>query len=441
MKRRFGKQDCVRESRSSKGISLQTEEISVQTEDCEMENVNVLDDGDVSDKSDKYCQVFICEDDDTPKPLRETFVCFRYAYHQKYVDAEIQTDISGSIDLVRASEEKKYKNKKCGTEPKTYSDVATGSNEPMVKDSDQRKTHKCFQGFTSIKCEEEFTDLTGVSFENFDFLLKQMEFPDKILISKENRLFFLLMKLKTGLTFAAMGGLFRIHRTTVSKIFFSCLKLLAARTSDLLFWPDQETVRATTPECFKPEFSHTRAIIDCTEFRIEIPASVENRVLCYSHYKHGFTFKVLFAITPSGFISFKSDAYGGRISDSHITVESGLIELLEHGDKVLADKGFPEFQSVIDASGKRILLVMPPFLKNKQEFTQEETEMTYGTAKVRIHVERIMQRLRTFRILDKIPRYLFPHIDEVIKMCCILVNLQPPIIAPLQSTKLEIENT
>lgn len=50
------------------------------------------------------------------------------------------------------------------------------------------------------------------------------------------------------------------------------------------------------------------------------------------------------------------------------------------------------------------LLVMPSFFKHKQEFTQEETQMTYGTAKVRIHVERIIQRLGKFRILDEIPR-------------------------------------
>ncbi|XP_072400440.1 uncharacterized protein [Diabrotica undecimpunctata] len=192
------------------------------------------------------------------------------------------------------------------------------------------------------------------------------------------------------------------------------------------------SVRASILECFKPGYDDTRAIIDCTEFQIEIPSSLENRVFCYSKYKHGFTFEVLFTITPSSFICFKSDAYGGRISDSHITVTSGLTNLLKHGDKVLADKDFPEFQSVIDDCGKKSLLVMPPFLKDKLEFTKEETEKTYDTARVRIHVERVMQRLRTFRVLDKIPEYLFSHIDEVIHLCCVLINLQPPIISEPQ---------
>ena len=46
---------------------------------------------------------------------------------------------------------------------------------------------------------------------------------------------------------------------------------------------------------------------------------------------------------------------------------------------------------------------MPPFLEKKDQFDQQETESTYNIAKVRIHVERIMQRLRTHQILSKIP--------------------------------------
>ncbi|XP_050514942.1 uncharacterized protein LOC126890135 [Diabrotica virgifera virgifera] len=420
--------DCEIASSSSNEISVQTEEYTTDNL-CEIESFN---NSVVNSSADKSCQVFIWEDDDgSPKPWKESFVCIKYV-HKDSVDVEIQTDISGDIDLVTARKHKKLKNKMCGTDHKTYADVAVGLNEPIIEEDHSTKKHKCFNGHSSIKNEEELLDLTGVSFHNFNLLLEKMEFSDKIVISKENKLFILLMKLKTGLTFAAMGALFRIHRTTISKIFFSCLQQLAYRTSNFVFWPEQETVRASIPDCFKRNYDDTRAIIDCTEFRIEIPSSLENRVFCYSQYKHGFTFKVLFGITPSGFISFKSDAHGGRISDSHITATSGLINLLEHGDKILADKCFPEFQNVIDDCGKKILFVMPPFLKDKLEFTKEETDKTYDTARVRIHVERVMQRLRTFRVLDKIPEYLFSHIDEVIHLCCVLVNLQPPIISEPQ---------
>lgn len=256
-----------------------------------------------------------------------------------------------------------------------------------------------------------------------------MEVSDKCKVSKENRLLIFLMKMKTGLTFSAISVLFAVHRTTISRIFFSTLEQLVSATANLVFWPEKDTVKGSMPQCFYPDYSNTRVIIDCTEFRIEVPASIENRVLTYSNYKKGFTAKVLIGITPSGFISFKSKVCGGRKSDSQITIDSGLIDLLEEGDVVLADKGFPEFRKVIDASGKEVLLIMPPFLEKKTEFTKEETEETYNIARVRIYVERIMQRLRTYQILSKIPEYLFKYIDSILHMCCVLVNLQPPIIA------------
>lgn len=237
------------------------------------------------------------------------------------------------------------------------------------------------------------------------------------------------MKMKTGLTFSALSVLFGVHRTTVSRIFQLILDDLTSATANLVFWPDKATVRATMPACFSSGYSDTRVIIDCTEFRIEVPPAVDDRVACYSHYKKGFTAKVVIGITPGGFICFKSKVAGGRKSDSQMTVESGLLDLLETGDVVLADKGFPEIKKVLHDSGREVKIVMPPFLTKKHEFSKEETQNTYEVARVRIHVERIMQRLRVYRVLDKIPHNLFSCIDDIVHMCCVLVNLQPPIFS------------
>lgn len=106
----------------------------------------------------------------------------------------------------------------------------------------------------------------------------------------------------------------------MSRIFNSYVENLAAAPSNLVFWPDKNVVQKTMPECFHPDYSNTRVIIDFTEIPIEVPSSVDNRVFCYSHYKKGFTAKVLIGITPAGFISFKSKVSGGRKSDSQITV-------------------------------------------------------------------------------------------------------------------------
>lgn len=334
-------------------------------------------------------------------------------------DVEIQTEIY-TADIPKIVTKV---SKGCGTNISLLN-KKVGPDVPRA----ELETNKSFAGFSSVKKNENLLDIAGVSFYNFNFLLDRVGGCDKWKIKKEDRLLIFLAKLKTGMTYRALGVFFSVHRTTISDIFLSILTTLCSATSNLIPWVSREVVQSLMPDCFLEDYPDTRVIIDCTEFRIEIPSSVEECVFTYSHYKHGFTAKVLIGIAPSGLITLKSRAAGGRKSDSQITIESGLIDLLEDGDVVLADKGFPAVTEKIDEHGKKCFLVMPPFLEGHDAFTKEESEQTYKVAKVRIHVERVMQRLRTYGILDKIPENLFSYIDDVIHMCCVLVNLQPPIL-------------
>ena len=52
--------------------------------------------------------------------------------------------------------------------------------------------------------------------------------------------------------------------------------------------------------------------------------------------------KVLIGIAPCGLIQFISKAYGGRTTDSQITVDSGVLDKVENDDEWMMDKGFPE---------------------------------------------------------------------------------------------------
>lgn len=101
--------------------------------------------------------------------------------------------------------------------------------------------------------------------------------------------------------------------------------------------------------------------------------------------------------------------------------------MLEPGDVVLADKGFPQIKSYFDEQGKGVVLVMPPFLR-EGTFTKQQVQETEKIASVRIHIERIMQRIKTFHITSTLLISELTHIDEIIFMVCALVNLQPPIL-------------
>lgn len=198
-----------------------------------------------------------------------------------------------------------------------------------------------FQGFHSITQESQLKDLTGTKFKVFNLLLSFIPDSCYSFVSKENRLMIFLIKMKLGISYSAISVLFNVNRSTISRIFHNILKSLVSKTKKFIFWPNKKTVVDTLPKSFKQNYPNCRCIIDCTEIKTEQPNTVEQRVYMYSRYKSAYTVKALVAITPSGLISFLSKCYGGRSSDTFITNDCGFLSHLEHGDEVLADKGFP----------------------------------------------------------------------------------------------------
>lgn len=282
-----------------------------------------------------------------------------------------------------------------------------------------------FQGFNSVLHDSQLKDLTGTTFKVFNLLLSLVPHSYCGTISKENKLMIFLIKIKHFITYSAIGVLFNVNRTTVSRIFFSILEVLVSKTKQFIFWPNKRTILETLPRAFKDNFPNCRCIIDCTEIKTEQPSSVEQRVYMYSRYKSAYTVKTLVAITPSGLISFLSKCYGGRTSDTFITNDSGFLSNLEMGDQVLADKGFPGIK--VSCENKNSILVMPPILHNGK-FSENEVIETYNVASVRIHIERVFAKLKTQGILNKITVDLLPYIDDIMHICCVLTNLQNPII-------------
>lgn len=64
------------------------------------------------------------------------------------------------------------------------------------------------------------------------------------------------------------------------------------------------------------------------------------------------------------------------------------------------------------------------------QFTREELLETYNVAQVRIHVERVIQRMKMFNVLNtRVPVDLIPHMGDIMCMCCILANLQMPVFS------------
>lgn len=243
----------------------------------------------------------------------------------------------------------------------------------------------------------------------------------------EDRLNLFLMKLNLGISFTALAALFSVHKSTAARTFRYLLDILSVRLERWVFVPARDIIKESLPPAFKTNYPGCTFIIDCTEIRTETPSDPEQQHYLYSSYKGGYTIKLLIGIIPNGMISFISRIYGGRRSDSHITVNSGFLSLVEPGDVVLSDKGFPNIRTTMAEKGA--VLVMPPFSTGGQQFSQENMDTTYQIAQVRIHVERVIQRLKIFHILKhRIPLSLIPQMNKVVQVYSALVNMQAPII-------------
>ena len=96
--------------------------------------------------------------------------------------------------------------------------------------------------------------------------------------------------------------------------------------------------------------------------------SFDVQAATYSNYKKHNTAKVLIAVSPTGSIAYISKAWGGRVSDKAITQNCGFLDKLEHGDLVLADRGFNIYDD-IGVHGAKLLI--PATTKRKAQLSRE----------------------------------------------------------------------
>ena len=148
----------------------------------------------------------------------------------------------------------------------------------------------------------------------------------------------------------------------------------------------------------------TRVIIDCTEIFIDETSGFRAHSGTYTSYKSRNTARGLIVIAPRGAVTFVSELYGGHCSDKSIVEDCGILQLLEEGDSVMADRGF-EIHYLL--AKKKVYLNIPPFMRCKDQLSPKEEDKTRDVASVRIQVQRAIERAKNYNILTQIiPKFL-----------------------------------
>lgn len=229
-----------------------------------------------------------------------------------------------------------------------------------------------------------------------------------------------LIRIRRGFDVKTLSFNFGISTSQVSKIFISWLYFLAECFDNLLIWPSKDIVQNNLPQSFT-NFPRTRAIIDCTEYFTQKPIMPLAQRCTYSTYKHTNTFKQLIAIMPSGAIIFVSKLYAGNVSDLSIVKKCGFLDKVQPGDDIMADRGFNIRHLLLQ---KQATLNIPAFTHGKS-LSLKAVRRSRKIACVRIHVERAICRMKTFKIISGIiPLKLRSHLNAITKVVAVMCNLQ-----------------
>ena len=175
----------------------------------------------------------------------------------------------------------------------------------------------------------------------------------------------------------------------MSKIVRTWLPKLA-NVFAIIIWPEREALQENLSTCFT-SFRNCVCIVDCTEIYTECPLNLKATAQTFSNCKSHNTIKYLIGITPAVAVWFLSAGWEGRASDKEITLKSGFLDKLTHGDCVLADQGFLAEEEL---ATRGAVLHITLFTRGKKQMTAKYIDISRQIAHVRIDVEHVFGCLK-----------------------------------------------
>ena len=294
----------------------------------------------------------------------------------------------------------------------------------------------CSDNFSKLKRNKKLlTYYTGFDDENvykefLEFINPEERHSFSEKISSENQIFLVLMKLRQGFDNSDLSARFNLGPKVVSNIFINWINIMYTRLGGLCIWPDRKDLLSCAPEAFKIKFPSTILILDCTELKIQSPSDLVKQSQSYSSYKSHNTLKGLVGCSPAGCTIFVSELYTGSISDKKITEECGLYDVLKKklevgqilpGDGIMIDKGF----SIKEELKNLGLEINVPPMGTELQFSAADVQETRKIASCRVHVERAIRKIKTYKILKGvIPIKMIPHINQIWTVCALLSDFR-----------------
>ena len=280
--------------------------------------------------------------------------------------------------------------------------------------------------------KDVFKNITGFDKKHFDvvfsFLMLEESLPKDCFLNQKDQFFLLLVYLRTGIPQVILAHMFETTQSSVSKICARVTDIIYDKVKQISIWPSKKTVQQKMPLAFFKIYPECRVIIDCTEFQIQRPVNPVLQQASFSFYKNCNTLKGMVGITPSGAISFISNLWSGSISDKELFLKSGLLNLLEKNDLVLADRGFLIGKEL---AKKECRLITPHYLANKIQFSDEEKTENKCVSHHRVHIERAIGRIKSYKYFEgMIPNCSLNTVNKYFYIIAFFINFGSRLFQP-----------
>ncbi len=221
------------------------------------------------------------------------------------------------------------------------------------------------------------------------------------------RLLMTLVWLRLYLTGDAVGVLFAVDKSTVSRYTRPVLRLLRNHGQDTLGWPEE--ARASLDEVDEVDEADGVAIVDATEQRVERAQDNATQRAHYSGKKKAHTRKTLVVVNERGRLRYVSPSVPGSIHDLTLVRQSGTLEEIPPDLSLMADSGFQGLQN--DAPERSVAL--PYKGSQAHPLTPEQKLHNALLSRIRIVVENTLAEMKHFRILADVFRHPLDRYDSI----------------------------
>ena len=297
-------------------------------------------------------------------------------------------------------------------------------------------TTKAFKDYRLLKA------LTGVSVQEFQSLLpvfEQAVYEDSRLRSKarerhfgggakgklitaEDKLFFILVYVKTYPTFDFLGFVFSLHRSRAHRNTIKLLGSLEKALGRKIVMPEK---KISTIEEFLEKFPEAKDLfVDGVERPVQRPVSKKKQNKLYSGKKKRHMKKSIIAVDERKRILLVTITKSGRRHDKRLADKDGLFEHIPEKVALWVDTGF---QGVLKQHANTLI---PKKATRGKPLTYAEKEENRVISSFRVIVENAIAGIKRFKAYADVWRNKIAGLDDkVMRISCGLWNLHIKMVA------------